>query len=100
MSVTQSTYFNALPNKFFDFIMAGLAIAVSPLPMMQKIVVEHNIGVVVEDQTPQSMARVLNALAADDINKYKLNSLKLAKSMNAETESEKLLSHYQRIIVN
>jgi hypothetical protein len=80
--------------------MSGLAIAVSPLPMMQKIVEENNIGVVAGDQTPQSMARVLNALSTDDINRYKLNSLKLSKFMNAETETEKLLSLYQRIIMN
>jgi glycosyltransferase involved in cell wall biosynthesis len=98
LSAVQSTYVNALPNKFFDFIMSGLAIAVSPLPMMQKIVVEHNIGVVSEDQTPQSMARVLNALSTDEINHYKLNSLKLAKSLNAETEGGKLLNIYQRIL--
>ncbi len=100
LAVQQSTYFNALPNKFFDFIMSGLAIAVSPLPMMQRIVAEHKIGIVSADQTYQSMAKSLNALSADEINSYKLNSLELAKSMNAETEHQKLLGIYQKILSN
>ena len=98
LSVNQSTYFNALPNKFFDFIMSGLAIAVSPLPMMKKIVFENEVGIVSKDQSYQSMARVLNTLSADEINRYKLNSLELAKRMNAETENEKLLNIYEKII--
>ena len=92
--------FYALPNKFFDFIMAGLALAVAPLPMMQQIVVDHEIGVVAEDQSPRALAGSLNALSANDINRYKLNSLKLAKSMNAETEQKKLLNIYERILMN
>ena len=98
LAATQATYVNALPNKFFDFIMSGLAIAVSPLPMMQKIVFEHNVGVVSSDQTAHSMARILNALSTDEINRYKRNSLMLAKSLNAEIEGGKLLNIYQRII--
>ena len=80
--------------------MSGLAIAISPLPMMQKIVLEHQIGIVSKDQSYQSMASILNVLSADEINKYKLNSLELAKSINAEKEGEKLLSIYRKIILN
>jgi hypothetical protein len=98
LSATQSTYYNALPNKFFDFIMAGLAIAVSPLPMMAEIVRDHHIGFVASDQTPESMARALNGLLPETINQYKHDSLQLAQSLNAEVEMTKLKKIYDQLL--
>ncbi len=98
LAATQTTYFNSLPNKFFDFIMAGLAVAVSPLPMMEEIVRHHNIGILSADQTPESMASALSRVQPEMINTYKKNALQLARTLNAEAEMEKLKQIYDRLL--
>ena len=50
------SYANALPNKFFEFIMAGLAIAVGPSPEMARIVRDRGLGVVADSFDRAEMA--------------------------------------------
>lgn len=98
ISATQSTYYNALPNKFFDYIMSGLAVIVTPLPMMSRIVEEYKIGEVSLDQTPSGVAEILNALTVEEINAFKMNSLKLARNLNADVEMKKLKGIYNFLL--
>ena len=42
----------ALPNKFFEFIQARLAVAIGPSPEMETYVKQYNCGVVSRDFTP------------------------------------------------
>jgi hypothetical protein len=90
--------YNALPNKFFDYVMAGLAVAVPPLPSMQRIVEENKIGVISRDQSIQNMAALLNTLSVEDINRFKQNSLLAAKTLNADVEMVKLTNMYKEIL--
>ncbi len=89
---------NALPNKFFEFIMAGLALAIGPSPEMMRIVREHGLGVVAINFEPAEMAQRLNALQPEQIDDMKRRSLAAAKTYNAGTEMDKLLSLYERAL--
>lgn len=84
------SYKYALPNKLFDFIMAGLCVAIAPSPEMRKIVEKYKCGIVSKDFTAKSMADILNKLTVDEINSYKLASLEAAKELSAEKEWSKL----------
>jgi glycosyltransferase involved in cell wall biosynthesis len=55
-------YYYASPNKLFEYMMAGLAIAVSNLPVLEKIVRDHDLGVVFDPADPRHIAAQLNAL--------------------------------------
>lgn len=77
---------HALPNKFFEFIQARLALAVGPSPEMANIIREHGLGVVASDFSPQAMASVLNALSTEDIVRYKKNADRAAQIYTAENE--------------
>jgi len=90
--------YNALPNKFFDYVMAGLAIVVPPLPSMQKIVERNKMGAISADQSIQSMAKLLNSLSVDEINQFKRNALLAAKTLNADVEMKKLIGMYKEIL--
>jgi glycogen(starch) synthase len=79
-----------LPNKFFEYIMAGLAICVSDLPEMAKIVKAYDMGVLVSKNDPRIIAKALNSLTFDKIEYYKQQSVKAAKELNWEIESKKL----------
>jgi glycosyltransferase involved in cell wall biosynthesis len=80
----------ALPNKFFEYIQARLAIAIGPSPEMARIVQEFGCGVVAEDFSPASLAHALNQLSSADIDRMKAGSDRAARAYTAETNAEKL----------
>jgi len=53
------------PNKYFDYAMAGLAVAASDLPFLRASVLEHDMGAIFSDVSPEGIAETLNALIAD-----------------------------------
>ncbi len=81
----------AMPNKFFDFIVAGLAIAIAPSVAMAQKVREHGIGWIAEDFSPEAMAKMLNALTVEEIEAKRKASRELAHKLNGETEMAKVL---------
>ena len=82
----------ALPNKLFEYMMAGLAVIVSDVPDMAEIVTNYNTGKVVKSLDPHVIAAQINALTADQINQMKEASLKASKSLNWEKEQHELLN--------
>ncbi|HEX2997264.1 MAG TPA: glycosyltransferase [Anaerolineales bacterium] len=98
MRVGQLNNFYCLPNKFFEFLMNGLAVITTPLPSMQQLIAAHKIGAVAANQTWQSVANCINQLTPAQINTFKQNSLVLAQQINADTEGQKLLAIYERIL--
>ncbi|TLD81364.1 capsular biosynthesis protein [Helicobacter sp. MIT 11-5569] len=90
--------FYALPNKFFEFIQARLAIAIGPNPEMARLVKQYNLGIISKDFTPESMAEELNKLTKEQILHYKENANQTAKILNAEREREKILGIIEEIL--
>jgi hypothetical protein len=91
------SYQMTLPNKFFEFIMAGLAVAIGPSPAMAAITGQYDLGVVANSFVPEDLARRLNALSAAGIDAMKRHALTAAKEINAETEMTKLLAIYAHL---
>lgn len=77
-------YANTLPNKLFDFIQARLAIGIGPTPEMASLVNTHQVGVVADDFTPQSLARKINSLTTAEISFFKNQADKAARELSAE----------------
>lgn len=75
----------ALPNKFFEYIQARLAIAIGPSIEMEKITKKYDCGVVAKDFEPRSLADELNQLTHGELAYYKEQSHKAAQILNAET---------------
>jgi glycosyltransferase involved in cell wall biosynthesis len=88
----------ALPNKFFEYVMAGLALVVSDLPEMARLVREHDLGVLVPECEEESIARVINSLDRASIDEMKRHSLSAAKVLNWDAEKEKMMSLYREIL--
>jgi glycosyltransferase involved in cell wall biosynthesis len=55
----------ALPNKLFDYVLAGLPVAVSDLTEMRRFVRTHGIGVVFDPHDEASISRALGSLLDD-----------------------------------
>jgi len=98
MKADNLNHYHALPNKLFEFIMAGLGIAIYPLPGMAKLVRDNHLGVVSEKQSEESMAEALAQLEPSEIEFFKVNSLTTAKKTNAESEMKTLIGLYNEII--
>lgn len=76
-------YANTLPNKFFDFVQARLAVAIGPTPEMARLLNEHHFGVVSDLFTPESLARKLNTLKEEDIIRMKEQAHRVAPLLSA-----------------
>ncbi len=83
---------HALPNKFFDYIHAGLATVCSNTVTATEFVEQHGIGWVLPEVTPQSLASLLNGLTPEDIAVRKAAALRLRESVNAQGEEAKLVA--------
>jgi len=80
----------ALPNKIFDFIMAGLGVFVGPSIEMSKYINRHDCGWSSASFKLEECANILNNLSKEEIDLKKENSLLAAKELNAEKEMEKI----------
>lgn len=78
------TYKYALPNKFFEFIQARLAIAIGPSPEMEELVRKYDLGVVADDFSPSSMANKIKELSVERIMYHKNQSHKYARELSME----------------
>lgn len=54
-----------LPNKLFEYLQAGLALAVSRLPELERVIKETEAGESFNPEEPFDIARVINLLAGD-----------------------------------
>ncbi len=84
-------HINCLPNKFFDFVQARLAIVVSSSVEMKSYVKKYNLGVVVEDDAALSMANALKQITREKIHEYKRNVDKYAHELSFEYDERIIL---------
>lgn len=82
------SYAHALPNKFFDFVQARLAIVVGPTPEMAELVGEHKLGWVTDDFSVDSLVRILDALWPGGVAAAKQAAHEVAEPLSAERQVE------------
>lgn len=95
---TTYTYQMTLPNKLFEFLIAGMAVVNGPSPAMAEIVQEYHVGWVLPSFEAKDLAAQLNALTIQDIEAARTHARKAATVLNAEVEFGKLLSLYQNLL--
>lgn len=75
----------ALPNKFFDFIQARLALVIGPSPEMKRLVDEYRLGLVADNFTVEALADTLSQLTPETVKAMKKNSHAAAHDLSAES---------------
>jgi hypothetical protein len=88
---------HALPNKFFEFIQARLAVATGPSPEMARIVEKYSLGVVADSFEPRALAEALEHLTDDSIAGYKRASSRAARELSYEVSGRVLLHEIERL---
>jgi hypothetical protein len=81
----------ALPNKFFEFIQARLAVAIGPSPEMGRLVHAYDLGLVADDFKPQALAERLKELTREKIENYKQRTAEAAYELSSAGNRTKIL---------
>lgn len=86
----------SLPNKLFDYIHAELPIVAGNLPEISRIVKQHNVGVLVADYYPETIAKTIQNFLDDSTlyNTIKANQKKAKEELCWEIESRKLDKYF------
>lgn len=87
-----------LPNKFFEYIMAGTALCVADLPEMAFLVSEFDLGRLVASTAAEDIAAAINGLTRERIDAYKHNSLAAAKALCWEYEADKMVASHESVL--
>ena len=86
-----------MPNKFFEYTMAGLPVLVSNLKDLSENVKKYNLGVVVDEDTPYGINNAIDKLLQMDFEVLKANALKFAKENSWEIQEKKMIAVYEEL---
>ena len=86
------SYYYALPNKLFEYIMAEIPVLSSNLPQMKNIVEDYNVGEVIDIEKEGELAARLRSLIInrDILSEYKQNCKAASSELNWQKEYEKV----------
>lgn len=88
---------HCMPNKLFEFIQAGLLVAIGPSPDMAGLVKKYKCGIISEDFRPESLAFEIKKLTVEDINSYKNKTIKASKELNFSRNKMRLDKIIQKL---
>jgi len=91
----------AAPNKLFEYLHAGIAIAGSDLADIRRVVEEHRVGVLFDAGDPSSIATALTRLAADppELAAMRVRAREAAPKYTWEAQERTLLGIYEELAV-
>lgn len=89
------SYLYCMPNKLFEYAMAGLPVMVSQTKDMADFVTKWNIGVVLSDMTPAGINRSVNQMISNaDLSKDGERAYQAALCHSWEVQETRLLEGY------
>lgn len=92
-----------LPNKFFEFLMAGLPVLASSLPAVEEVIKTYDVGRVLSSLDPAAVAAEIEAMLIDRarLDLMRRNALDAAQDeFKWEKERHQLLHLYETILEN
>lgn len=95
--VTQGNLFS-MPNKFFESVHAGLAIAIGPNPDMRGLVQENDMGIVISDWSGRELARKLALTSQERIGQLKSGARHAAAKLSEQNSKERFLQMLRDIV--
>ncbi|KAA3597166.1 MAG: glycosyltransferase [Calditrichaeota bacterium] len=92
-------YYYILPNKLFQYLMAGVPVLVSDFPELSNIVDTYKVGVKTNPKNLQETAEKIVLLMEDyeTRKQLKANCLEASKELNWEVEEKTFLKVYERL---
>ncbi len=90
-----------LPNKLFEYVMAGLPVLASPLDAVAEILQTYEVGRIVRSLDPEALGRAISALLADPdaLTRMRRNATAAAqRDLRWERESQRLFGLYHAVL--
>lgn len=86
----------SLPNKIFEYIQAGTPLLSTTLPERKKIIEKYNVGLIVNDLSPESLSSALNEMMHNETAylQWKSNCQQAAQELCWENEESVLREIY------
>jgi glycosyltransferase involved in cell wall biosynthesis len=88
----------ALPNKVFEYMMAGLALLVTDLPEMGRLLRETEAGFLLDGAGAGRLARRIESLDDQQIDQAKKAALRAARRYCWEEQSDAILKRYRQLL--
>jgi glycosyltransferase involved in cell wall biosynthesis len=89
----------ALPNKLFEYLMAGIPVLASDLPELNKVVSQFDVGRLAApgcaDQVGERLREMISA--PDQLSTWRSNTRRVFETINWETASERFLNVFRRL---
>jgi len=97
---TNLNYKFSLPNKLFDYILAGIPVLSSSLPEIEKIIVRYNIGDFIEKHDSEHIAEKINHILSNQgiMMEWKNNCSFAAQKLTWENEESVLKNIYSKYV--
>ena len=90
-------YHYSLPNKFFDYIQAGVPILASQLPELSALINTYQIGSFIKSHEPKAIANAISEmLKSEKLKIWRENTKKASEELNWANEKQKLMGLISR----
>ena len=91
---------NALPNKFFEYIHAGLPVLASNISTLRAYIQKYNVGLTADPYNQQQIIKALKQVFNNKslLTEYRANCIKAAKELCWQNESKKLQMIYTELL--
>ncbi len=89
---------NAMPNKFFEYIQARLAVISTPIPSIIPWMKQYKFGKCAKGFEAKDLARCLNKLSNEEILDFKMSSNKAAHKLNTLENQKKILDIIKNLL--
>lgn len=88
------------PNKFFEFILAGIPVISNDLPFFRSMNDRYGVVVMADMKRHYELAKVLKSVLLDEdkMNSLRKNVKKAALDLNWSVEEQKLYSIYEKVV--
>jgi len=90
-------HFYCLPNKFFEYLMAGLPVITSNLYETRKIIEKYKIGLVAKENTTEEILNLIHDIDKFDIDTMRNNIKKISEIYNWGKQEKILLELYKKL---
>jgi glycosyltransferase involved in cell wall biosynthesis len=91
------SYYYCMPNKLFEYAMAGLPVVVSNMKDMSELVSKYEMGEVISDFSAKAINRAIDDFLKKDLVGMKANAYRMACENSWEVQEIKMLVAYESI---
>ena len=92
------SYYYCMPNKVFEYWMAGIPVIITDLYELKKHLISNQVGWVMEHETPEALLKIITDMKPDECRKYAENTRKVALKYNWKNQEKRMVEAYQKLL--